>query len=108
MLVFGCTSSQPVDVAAHPRVRPKAMVEFDVHGRREQLDSVVVTGDSISGIPWHDAQRCCTRVAYALPDISKPRIRKFSSLGTILTGVGVLFALYLIALAEALSSLGGT
>ncbi len=104
MFLVGCTHTQPIDVAARPRVEPKTMVEFNVHDRREQLDSVVVTRDSISGIPWHDAQRCCARVAYALTDISQPRIRTFSSLGTIVGVVSGLFALFVIELAMALSN----
>lgn len=99
VLLIGCTSSQPVDVAAHPRVRPNAIVEFTVRDRREQLDSVIVTLDSISGIPWHDPQRCCKRITYALSDISDPRIRTFASLSTIVSVVAGGFFAFVLLLA---------
>ncbi|MGH7593491.1 MAG: hypothetical protein ACRELE_06535 [Gemmatimonadales bacterium] len=83
-VVAGCGGSQPIDVAAHPKLDPQDMVQFDFRGTRVQLDSVRLTGDSISGIPWHESTLCCTRVAYSLREISPPEVHTFPDLGTIL------------------------
>jgi hypothetical protein len=90
--IVGCGGTQTIDVAAHPKLRPDNMVEFEFHGARVQLDSVLFTRDSVSGIPWHEPSLCCKRVAYALADISKPKVRTFPALGAIL---GVVFAVVL-------------
>ena len=93
-LIAGCGGSQPIDVAARPRLDPQDMVQFDFQGARVQLDSVRITADSISGIPWHEPSLCCTRVAYPLRDISKPAVHTFPSLGTVfgvVLGVIVVF-----------------
>jgi hypothetical protein len=90
----GCGGSQPIDVAAHPKLEPKAMVEFEYRGAKVQLDSVLITRDSISGIPWHEPALCCKRVGYALADISKPAVHTFPALGAIL-GVVIGIVIYL-------------
>jgi hypothetical protein len=81
----GCAgATEPIDVAAHPNVRPDRLVEFIYQDDRVQLDSVVFSRDSISGIPWHAAEHCCVRVAYPLARISHPEIRTFPPVGGII------------------------
>lgn len=63
------------------------MVEFEYRGVTVQIDSVRFSRNSVSGIPWREPALCCKRVAYALGDISTPRIRTSPSSGTILLGV---------------------
>jgi hypothetical protein len=84
VLVAGCGGSQPIDVAAHPKLKSDDMVEFQYQGAKVQLDSVRFTQDSVSGIPWHEPSLCCKRVAYALTEISKPTVQTFPALGAIL------------------------
>ena len=94
VVIAGCGGSQPIDVASRPKLEPKAMVEFEYRGAKVQLDSVILTRDSISGIPWHEPALCCKRVGYALADISKPAVHTFPALGAIL-GVVVGIIVYL-------------
>lgn len=100
----GCGGTTPVDVASHPRLGPHQVVEFEYQGEPVALDSVVVTGDSISGVPWREPELCCKRVAYALAEVSPPRIRTFTSLGTILGVVFGVVALFMYELATHLSN----
>jgi hypothetical protein len=81
------------------------MVEFEYRGAKVQLDSVLFARDSVSGIPWHEPSLCCKRVAYALEDITKPKIRTFPTLGAIL---GVVFAIFLLWAYEVATHLSST
>ena len=83
----GCGGTQTIDVAAHPKLQPHDMVEFEYRNAKIQLDSVQFTHDSISGIPWHEPSLCCKRQVYAVADISTPKIRSFPALGTVFAGV---------------------
>ena len=83
VVVAGCGGTQPIDVAARPKLDPQAMVQFEYRGERVQLDSVRISKDSISGIRWHEPALCCARVAYSLGEITRPEVHTFPELGTI-------------------------
>jgi hypothetical protein len=84
VVIVGCGGTRVIDESAHPKLQPNDLVEFYYRGAKVQLDSVRLTRDSVSGIPWHEPTLCCKRVSYALADISTPKIRTFPALGAIL------------------------
>lgn len=84
VVIIGCGGTQVIDESARPKVQSKDLVEFYYRGEKVQLDSVRFTHDSVSGIHWHEPSLCCQRVAYALEEITRPKIRTFPALGAIL------------------------
>ena len=99
VVIIGCGGTQVIDESARPKIQPNDLVEFYYHGAKVQLDSVRFAHDSVSGVPWHEPSLCCKRVAYALEDITRPKIRTFPALGAILGAVAaiILFVGYEIA-----------